>query len=172
MLGRSMGAATALIHGDRDPSIAGMVLDSAFADLEQLAQELVERIRQEGYTVPRMVVAGAIRMLRSSVQKRAGFDIRTKEMKPISHVDKCFIPALFVHGREDEFIQPHHSEELHAKYAGDKNLIKVEGDHHHQRPQFMLDSACIFLTTALHVPQQFALESSGAPWWHWPAWLA
>jgi hypothetical protein len=29
-----MGAATALLHGDRDPSIAGMVLDSAFADMK------------------------------------------------------------------------------------------------------------------------------------------
>jgi len=28
--GRSMGAVTALLHGDRDPSIAGMVLDSPF----------------------------------------------------------------------------------------------------------------------------------------------
>jgi len=34
--GRSMGAVTALLHGDRDPSIAGMVLDSAFADMKQL----------------------------------------------------------------------------------------------------------------------------------------
>ena len=32
--GRSMGAATALLHGDRDPSIAGMVLDSPFASLK------------------------------------------------------------------------------------------------------------------------------------------
>ena len=29
--GRSMGAVTALLHGDRDPSIAGMVLDSPFS---------------------------------------------------------------------------------------------------------------------------------------------
>lgn len=28
--GRSMGAVTALLYGDRDPSIAGMVLDSPF----------------------------------------------------------------------------------------------------------------------------------------------
>jgi len=34
MWGRSMGAATALLHANRDPSIAGMVLDSAFADLK------------------------------------------------------------------------------------------------------------------------------------------
>jgi pimeloyl-ACP methyl ester carboxylesterase len=32
--GRSMGAATALLHANRDPSIAGLVLDSAFADLQ------------------------------------------------------------------------------------------------------------------------------------------
>lgn len=40
--GRSMGAATALLHTHRDPSIAAMVLDSPFADLRQLAGELVE----------------------------------------------------------------------------------------------------------------------------------
>ena len=41
-----MGAATALLHGDRDMSIAALVLDSAFADLTQLAEEMVERGRQ------------------------------------------------------------------------------------------------------------------------------
>ena len=40
--GRSMGAATALLHSHRDPSIAALVLDSAFADLKQLALELVD----------------------------------------------------------------------------------------------------------------------------------
>jgi pimeloyl-ACP methyl ester carboxylesterase len=38
--GRSMGAVTALMHGDRDPSIAGMVLDSPFSDLKTLVIEL------------------------------------------------------------------------------------------------------------------------------------
>lgn len=39
--GRSMGAATALLHGHRDPSIAAMVLDSPFTSLKELAQEIV-----------------------------------------------------------------------------------------------------------------------------------
>lgn len=39
--GRSMGAATALLHADRDPSIAGLVLDSPFSDLTTLVNELV-----------------------------------------------------------------------------------------------------------------------------------
>ena len=32
-----MGAATALLHSHRDPSIACIILDSPFADLRQLA---------------------------------------------------------------------------------------------------------------------------------------
>jgi len=59
--GRSMGAATALLHGERDPSIAGMVLDSAFADLQQLAEEMVEKGRQHGLTVPSFIVRIALR---------------------------------------------------------------------------------------------------------------
>lgn len=39
--GRSMGAVTALLHADRDPSIAGLVLDSPFSDLSKLVNELV-----------------------------------------------------------------------------------------------------------------------------------
>ena len=84
--GRSMGAATALLHGERDPSIAGMVLDSSFADLQQLAEEMVDRGRQQGLTVPSFVVRIAIRWIRSSVLKAARFDI--KDLAPIQHADK------------------------------------------------------------------------------------
>lgn len=39
--GRSMGAATALMHGPRDPSIAAIVLDSPYSRLKDLANEIV-----------------------------------------------------------------------------------------------------------------------------------
>jgi hypothetical protein len=67
-----MGAATALLHGERDPSIAGMVLDSAFADLTMLAEEMVEKGRKHGLFAPGFVVGIAIRMIRRSVLKTAG----------------------------------------------------------------------------------------------------
>lgn len=57
--GRSMGAATALLHGERDPSIAGMVLDSAFADLTMLAEEIVEKGRQKGLFAPGILVVSS-----------------------------------------------------------------------------------------------------------------
>ena len=40
--GRSMGAVTALMYADRDPSIAALVLDSPFSNLKTLAEELCD----------------------------------------------------------------------------------------------------------------------------------
>ena len=52
----------------------------------------------------------------------------------------------------------HHSEELFDKYAGDKNIIIVEGDHNSPRPKFMFDSASIFLQTCLQIPNEWSLD--------------
>jgi len=169
--GRSMGAATALMHGDRDPSIACMILDSPFADLTQLAEEMVEKAREQGINVPNFVTNIALRCISSSVKKQANFNI--KSISPIAHADKCFIPALFVAGEHDDFINKHHSEQIHGKYAGDKNLIIVEGDHNSPRPKFMFDSASIFLQTCLQIPNNWALPvhpgmNLMAPPWYYP----
>ena len=169
--GRSMGAATALMHGDRDPSIACMVLDSPFADLSQLCEEMVDKARDQGINVPNFVASVAIRMIRNSVKKQADFDLR--RISPVSHAERCFIPALFVAGEHDDFIDKAHSERIHARYAGDKNLIIVEGDHNSPRPRFMFDSVSIFLQTCLQIPNSWALRvhpgmNLMAPPWYYP----
>jgi PhoPQ-activated pathogenicity-related protein len=56
-----------------------------------------------------------------------------------------------VAGRNDDFIGPHHSQQIYDAYAGDKNLILVEGDHNSIRPRFMFDSVSIFLQQTLQV---------------------
>ena len=166
--GRSMGAATALMFGDRDPSIACMILDSPFADLTQLCEEMVEKGREQGIVVPGFVVSVAIKFLQGSVKKQAGFNI--KSISPIAHADKCFIPALFVAGEHDDFIKKHHSEQLHSKYAGDKNIIIVEGDHNSPRPKFLFDSASIFLQTCLQIPDTWALPIPASMNLMFPPW--
>ena len=108
--GRSMGAVTALLHGDRDPSIAGMVLDSPFADLTVLAKEIAGSYAN----VPNFVLSTAIKFIRKTVKKNAMFDIY--DLKPIEHVKQCFIPAFFACGLQDTFIQPHHTEDLYNAY--------------------------------------------------------
>jgi len=132
-----------------------MILDSPFADLTQLAEEMVEKGRDQGIVVPTFVVSMALRMITGSVKKQAGVNI--KNISPISHADKCFIPAFFVAGEHDDFIKKHHAEAIYKKYAGDKNIIIVEGDHNSPRPKFMFDSASIFLQTCLQIPNSWAL---------------
>jgi len=60
--------------------------------------------------LPKMVVTMAFKMIKSTVQKKAKFDI--EKLQPIKNAPKCFIPAMFAHGEEDDFINPSHSKEV------------------------------------------------------------
>lgn len=153
--GRSMGAATALLHAERDPSIACMVLDSAFADLVMLAEEMVERGRQAGAFAPGFVVSLGLKKIASSVLSTAHFDI--KSLAPIRHVHKCFIPAMFVAGEQDSFVGKNHSALLFSKYSGDKEMLVVDGDHNSRRPIHFFDQASSFLVFSLQIPDSWLL---------------
>ena len=101
--------------------------------------------------MPGFVVSMGTKFIAKSVKNKANFQL--DKVKPIKHVDKAFIPILFGHAQDDDFILPSHSEELHEKYAGDKNYISFEGDHNSERPQFFDDSVTIFFINCLQVHQ-------------------
>ncbi|KAL6497646.1 hypothetical protein OROHE_027079 [Orobanche hederae] len=146
--GRSMGAVTSLLYGAEDPSIAGMVLDSAFSNLFNLMLELADvyKIR-----LPKFTVKMAVQYMRRVIRKKAKFDIRRLDC--IQVAPKTFIPALFGHAKDDKFIQPRHSDAIFKLYAGDRNIIKFEGDHNSSRPQFYYDSVSIFFYNVLRPPR-------------------
>ena len=79
-----MGAVTALLHVDRDPSIAGMVLDSPFSDLNKLSKELFWKYSKK---MPSLFFTIAYKFVKGTVKKKAKFDL--DKIKPIKHVDKC-----------------------------------------------------------------------------------
>ncbi|PNT14411.1 hypothetical protein POPTR_010G029200v4 [Populus trichocarpa] len=146
--GRSMGAVTSLMYGAEDPSIAGMVLDSPFSDLVDLMMELVETYK---FRLPKFTVKFAIQYMRKSIQKKAKFDIM--DLNTIKVAKSCFVPVLFGHAIDDDFIRPHHSQSIFEAYMGDKNIIKFEGDHNSPRPQFYFDSINIFFHNVLQPPE-------------------
>ncbi|XP_047182371.1 uncharacterized protein LOC124848664 isoform X1 [Vigna umbellata] len=145
--GRSMGAVTSLLYGAEDPSIAGMVLDSAFSNLYGLMLELADvyKIR-----LPKFTVKMAVQYMRRVIEKKAKFDIM--DLNCLLVAPKTFIPVLFGHGNDDQFIQPHHSDLISELYAGDKNIIKFDGDHNSSRPQFFFDSISLFFYNVLRPP--------------------
>jgi pimeloyl-ACP methyl ester carboxylesterase len=148
--GRSMGAATALLHGGTSSNITAYVFDSPFADLEQLALELVQHSKDEGaINVPMFMARIALSMIGSSVQKEAGFSIH--EVKPIKAAVSCSQPAMFAVAQEDELIPNHHSQELYDAYLGKKIMVKMSGGHATPRPSSFYHSAALFLATLLHL---------------------
>jgi hypothetical protein len=94
-----MGAVTALMFAEKDQNIDCMILDSPFTSLHQVAKELVETAQLK---IPLFAVGVGLRIMRSSIESRAGFDIN--ELEPIRNVDKCHIPALFTAADDDNFI--------------------------------------------------------------------
>ncbi|KAI3948199.1 hypothetical protein MKX01_014798 [Papaver californicum] len=152
--GRSMGAVTSLMYGAEDPSIAGMVLDSPFSDLVDLMMELVDTYK---FRLPKFTVKFAIQYMRKVIQKKAKFDIT--DLNTIKVAKSCFVPVLFGHAVDDDFINPHHTDRIYEAYVGDKNIIKFEGDHNSPRPQFYFDSITIFFHNVLNPPTE-AFEKS------------
>lgn len=152
--GRSMGAVTSLMYGAEDPSIAGMVLDSPFSDLVDLMMELVDTYK---IRLPKFTVKFAIQFMRRAILKKAKFDI--VELNTVKVAKSCFVPVLFGHAIDDDFIQPHHSDRIFDAYVGDKNIIKFEGDHNSPRPQFYFDSINIFFHNVLQPPEDEVGES-------------
>ncbi|KAI3524047.1 hypothetical protein L1887_02661 [Cichorium endivia] len=146
--GRSMGAVTSLMYGAEDPSIAGMVLDSPFSDLVDLMMELVDTYK---IRLPKFTVKFAIQYMRRAILKKAKFDI--VELNTIKVAKSSFVPVLFGHAIDDDFIHPHHSDRIFEAYMGDKNIIKFEGDHNSPRPQFYFDSINIFFHNVLQPPE-------------------
>jgi pimeloyl-ACP methyl ester carboxylesterase len=180
--GRSMGASTALMHASQktrdhiserqesddvgiqpDPDssstiLKGLICDSPFASLPKLCEELVEKARSQGVVVPGVIVSVALSLIARSVNNRAHFDI--KAIAPVDHVPTIDTPALFVVGAQDDFIPPHHSEDLCAAYKSgvSTNLLMVNGGHNDARPRIVYEAASQFLRYRLTLTEDMALQ--------------
>lgn len=142
--GRSMGAAAAVLRASQDPDIAACVLDSPFADLAAVVEEYTERIR---ITIPKALLGMGLDRIREEIKERVGFD--PYDLKPVKHAPHAAMPALFGVARDDTFILPHHTIDLHNAWGGDRQLIQFEGGHSGRRPPWFLDQAADFLLDCL-----------------------
>jgi len=138
--GRSMGATTSILRAAEDQALAACVLDSAFRDLKAVAEELVNRGR---FPVPAFLLSWALEMIRSEVSSRAAFD--PLELKPIKCAPLATCPAFFGVASDDTFVLPHHTEDLHNAWGGERVLRVFDGGHNGVRPTWFLEEAADFL---------------------------
>ena len=130
--GRSMGAATTLLYAYKDPRVKAICVDSPFERFEKLAEELVKK----QINLPSFLIAGALKLIKSTVKSKNGLDI--SKLNPIEKVEKTFQPAIFVHAINDELINVEHSINLFNNYGGPKSLKCCdEGGHNTKRPKIV-----------------------------------
>ena len=141
--GRSMGAATALMYGSRDYSIAGLVLDSPFSSLKILIDELA----RERVSLPNFVINQAIKWIKEIIKEKADFNI--DDIEPKEYAGKCFMPAYFCHAKSDTFVNIHHCKDLYNLYKGDKDIVYVKGNHNTERSIHFKDAVVIFFLKCL-----------------------
>lgn len=146
LIGRSMGAVTALMYAAKDSSIAGMVIDSPFSNLTKLIKEIGEQLLPR---MPGFMVSMLTWFIRKSVKSRANFNI--DHLSPIDLVEKIKVPALFIVANSDTFVQPLHGITLYSLYNGKKNLLQIPGDHNSDRPVYVLSRIYNFICGVLEI---------------------
>jgi len=142
--GRSMGAAAALLFAAQSRAVAALVLDSPFASLQQVSEELVASYR----LLPAALGLRLLQAVRSHLHKLAGFDLLA--LSPLHTVSNCSAPVLFFHSREDQLINYSHSEDLYAAYPhSDKTLLPLLGGHNAPRAADVYREGAEFLRCRL-----------------------
>jgi hypothetical protein len=133
-----------------------MCVDSPFMSLRVLIEEIAQSDRLL-LPVPSWLVNAIYNVIRHRVQALAEFDIN--DIETLEHGPKSSVPTLFMHGRQDNFISPRHSEELYNNYGGSKEIMLFEGDHNSERSDKVLNRSVDFLHRSF---QKYELELSVA----------
>merc|ERR1712007_14611 len=93
------------------------------------------------------IVDMVLESIRSEVRDRADFDLQ--DLAPIQFVHKAVCPALFGVASDDSSVLPHHTQDLHKVWAGERLLRVFDGGHNCRRPSWFLEEAADFLVERL-----------------------
>ncbi|AKT50588.1 lysophospholipase [Arsenicicoccus sp. oral taxon 190] len=121
LLGFSMGAATSIMVGARDPRVRRVLADSPFADMHGVVAAAASSLRLP--PVP------LVTLVDHATRLRYGYGFG--EVEPLEVVgDLAPRPLLIVHGSEDSVIPVEHAHRL-AEAAGEgSQLVVVDGVDH------------------------------------------
>ena len=97
-----MGVVTAIIYASEHPkNISALILDSGFYSLNIL-NILIHELVNSKINLPNFIIERVLKMVKETVKEKAGFDL--DEIKPYLYAKKCYVPAFFCHGKDDNFV--------------------------------------------------------------------
>lgn len=141
LAGHSMGAAAAILAAAADPRVRALVLDSPFADLVQLVDEIIAA----RYPFPPALLRRPVLALAGW---RASYDPYT--LRPVEAISRVKVPILLFHGDRDEEVGIHHGEALRDAAGGPATWVVLEGlGHNSRRPPWYRRKVACFLAETL-----------------------
>ena len=117
--GESLGAATSIAVLEYQPDVDFVVADCGFSEIIP-----VLKVGLKGMHLPAWLVEVA------SVAAKVRYGYSFHQMRPIDSLKNNRIPILFIHGAEDNFILPEHSERMKAATQGYAELRLIPGAGH------------------------------------------
>lgn len=131
--GRSMGAATAIMYSaDNQDKVHASVLDSGFASFG----DIVNHLASNQFGIPPEFVQFLMMGVSQQISQVTGGLNITTDLNPVKFAPRCTVPALFVHGSDDDFVEMSHSEKNFEAYGcATKDVMYCAGGHNDPRPK-------------------------------------
>ena len=117
--GESLGAATSVAVLEEKPQIDFVVADCGFSEISSVLKGGLKGMHLPGFLVDVASLCAKIR-----------YGYSFSQMRPIDSLKDNQIPILFIHGAEDSFILPEHSEKMKAMTKGYAELHLIDGAAH------------------------------------------
>lgn len=122
--GESMGASTACLYAGEDATLAFIVADCGYSDIQS---ESAYRIKED-YHLPRFPFIPAANLI---YKWRLGkFMNDVSPLKAIATEQASQVPALFIHGADDDFTPPNMMNLLYDAKKGMKEKVVMDGAGH------------------------------------------
>jgi uncharacterized protein len=118
LFGSSLGAAVALQAAPLDPRIAGVIAESPFSSLAEVARDRAPWFATDAEVASALTIAG----------QKGGFAVDAAS--PVASAPGIRVPVLLVHGERDRDTRPEHSLRIEAALTGPKRLLIVPGAGH------------------------------------------
>ena len=117
--GESLGASTSIAVLEEKPPVDFVVADCGFSEILPVIKIGAAQMHVPGFMVDLASVVTGIR-----------FGWSFSRMRPIESLKENTIPILFIHGADDDFILPEHSEKMKEATKGYAEMHLIPGAAH------------------------------------------
>ena len=126
LLGESMGASIALQAAAVEPRVAGVVAESAFANLKEVSFDYAGL--HVSHWLGRTIFRPASSLALKGATKEGGF--RAEDVSPEKAVAARPFPVLLICGTRDNNVPPRHTKRIYEAASGPKEMWLVPGAGH------------------------------------------